>query len=532
MLARFQYACVLAALLFLRGLALAQPGQTNTADTWQSMYESGKFQDAIAALNQVLELAPTNSVALHHLGCCRYKVGDFEHAVGSFQRLIAVSPRDADGHYWLSLTLSRLQRSAEAEAAIRKAIALDTPPARYYNQLGYCLAQSKRYQEAITAHKKALELDPTNTDALLRLGACYYNLDNYREALAPLEKYVTAKPKDFYGFYYLGHSHFGLFQFGQAAPALQKAHELNPDDVLTRIGLLGAYLATARYEQALGLYPFASKVVGGVMVFGYAIGLALMLVWSFKTRISLVPPILATFPDLSTTPTNAALAIASPGMLFCLGWLALFFGGQLACAFLLGSFAAFRGVAALLAGMGAASLPLVVAASAAFPRQPWGSPFAWPRHFPPARLLALALLGLISVPLFEAGYSKLVEWITHNPFPVQNTLPLIQEALSTNPIGVVVSIVFLVPMAEEVLFRGLLFGALQKWLSARSTILVTAALFALVHMQATYIIPLFWVGLLCGWTRHKSGSLGIPMMIHVLNNGISLALIHYFPEAT
>jgi membrane protease YdiL (CAAX protease family) len=219
-------------------------------------------------------------------------------------------------------------------------------------------------------------------------------------------------------------------------------------------------------------------------------------------------------------------------MLFCLGWLALFIGGQFACAFLLGSFAPFRGVAAALAGMGAASLPLVVAAGAGFPRQPWGSPFAWPRPFPPARLLALALLGLISVPLFEAGYSKLVEWITHEPFPVQITLPLIQEALHTNPVSVIVSVVFFAPMAEEVLFRGLLFGALQKWLSARSTILVTAALFALVHMQATYFIPLFWVGLLCGWARHKTGSLVVPMMIHVLNNGISLALMQLFPEAT
>jgi membrane protease YdiL (CAAX protease family) len=421
--------------------------------------------------------------------------------------------------------------------------------------LAYCLTELSRNRDAISAYQQALSVEPNNANALLKLGACYYHLHAYREAVVPLEKYVAAKPKDFYGFYYLGHSHFELRQFDQAARALQKAHELKPDDGFTRIGLFTSYMATARYEEASKLYPFIYKAGGGVLVFGYAIGLASMLVWSFRTRTSLVPPILATFPgyapplppklgDIQPVPpllpsslppvlaTGACCLTSCPGILFCLGWLALFIGGQFACAFLLGSFAPFRGVVAALAGMGAASLPLVIAAGAGFPRQPWGSPFAWPRPFPPARLLMLALLGLISIPLFEAGYSKLVEWITHKPFPAQITLPLIQEALRTNPVSVVVSVVFLAPMAEEVLFRGLLFGALQKWCSAGSAILVTAALFALIHMQAAYFIPLFWVGLLCGWARHKSGSLAVPMMIHVLNNGFSLLLMQFFPEAT
>ena len=143
-----------------------------------------------------------------------------------------------------------------------------------------------------------------------------------------------------------------------------------------------------------------------------------------------------------------------------------------------------------------------------------------------------SLVGLISIQLFQAGYSWLVEWITHKPFPVQVAVPLIQEALQTNPISVVISIVFFAPMAEEVLFRGLLFGALQKWFSARWTILLTAGLFALIHMQVIYFFPIFLVGLLCGWARHRSGSLAVPMLLHILNNGISLLLMQLFPEAT
>ncbi len=503
-----------------------------------------------------------------------------------------------------------MRRPAEAEAAIRKAIALGNAPARYYDRLGACLSELSRNGEAISAYQQALSLDPNDTHALLRLGSCYYHAEAYREAVVPLEKYVAAKPKDFYGFYYLGHSHFELRQFSQAARALQVAHELNPDDGLTRLGLCWSYVATGQFEKAYGLYPFLLPAGGSLLVLGYVVGLGWLLVLSFKRRGNVAPPVIATLPgggclqpqppgdcrtpppalpsalppvivsgacdptssgvgrgvptaprasedvraapvlaashgavappratfnsadDLGNTLSKSDCANAWPGVWFSLGWLGLFIAGQAACAFLLGLFAPFRGVAAALAGMGAASLPLVIAAGTGFPRQRWGAPFAWPRPFPPVRILMLSLVGLISIQLFQAGYSWLVEWITRKPFPVQVAVPLIQEALQTNPISVVISIVFFAPMAEEVLFRGLLFGALQKWLSARWTIFLTAAMFALIHMQVIYFFPIFLVGLLCGWARHRSGSLAVPMLLHILNNGISLLLMQLFPEAT
>ena len=58
------------------------------------------------------------------------------------------------------------------------------------------------------------------------------------------------------------------------------------------------------------------------------------------------------------------------------------------------------------------------------------------------------------------------------------------------------------------------------------------AIFALIHMEAIYFLPIFLVGLLCGWARHKSGSLALPMLLHVLNNGTSLVLMQLFPEST
>src|ERR1035441_8596054 len=105
MLARFQYAVALAVFVLLRGLSVPRPGETNSADSWQNQYDSGRFQEAIATLNKVLELVPTNPVALYHLGCCQYQLGDFKHAAVSFQQLLAANTTNAEGHYWFSISL-------------------------------------------------------------------------------------------------------------------------------------------------------------------------------------------------------------------------------------------------------------------------------------------------------------------------------------------------------------------------------------------------------------------------------------------
>lgn len=604
MLARFQHAGVMAVLLLLAGTALAQPGQTNSLDELlqqgqdeltakerdaaeatfrealesepenlraheglgQSLYGLGQWQEAIASFKKVLRLAPTNSITRYHLGSCYFRLGDFQHSAAYFQRFLTDNPTNADGHYWLSQSLSCSGDYAAAEAVIREAIALGAAPAGYYDHWGYCLSQLGRYKEAIVTYQKALSLNATDIYALLQLGACYYNSDAYREAVAPLEKYVVARPKDFDGFYYLGHSHFELRQFDQAARVLQKAHELKPDDGLTRLGLFVSYLATGQYVKASRLYPFAYAAGGGFLTFCYVVGLAWMLVISFKTRAKAVPPVIAStlksgcappplLSDYQAAPpvlpgfilneraaagdSRAPMVVSEgdhanawPGVWFSLGWLVLLIAGGIPWTFLLGLLDPFRGGAAVLVGLGAASLPLIVVAATAFPRQAWGAPFRWLRPFPPAKLLVLSLLGLVGVELFEAGYSQVVEWITHKPFPVQMTVPLIREALQTNPVTLVLSVVFLAPLAEEVLFRGLLFGALSRWLSARWTIILTAVIFALIHMQAIYLLPLFLVGLLCGWARHKSGSLAVPVLLHVLNNGSSLLLLQLFPQST
>src|SRR5207249_3736339 len=173
-----------------------------------------------------------------------------------------------------------------------------------------------------------------------------------------------------------------------------------------------------------------------------------------------------------------------------------------------------------------------VAAGAGFVRQPWGAPFALQKDSTSSKLLFVSVLGFALIQFFTLAYAKVFEWITHRPLPLQKTLSFIKDALGTNPLTVILVMVLFAPIAEEVIFRGLLFGALSKRLSTLWTILVTSLLFAAIHLQLAYFFPIFLLGIVCGWARFKSGKLSLPILLHVLNNGISLFILRFYQASS
>ena len=94
------------------------------------------------------------------------------------------------------------------------------------------------------------------------------------------------------------------------------------------------------------------------------------------------------------------------------------------------------------------------------------------------------------------------------------------KSVSALPL-LIVAIAVLVPVSEETLFRGFLMrGWLRPGKSAWPAILVTAALFAIIHVQYDWflILQVFAFGVLFGWTRWATGSTILTMMLHALVN--------------
>ena len=87
------------------------------------------------------------------------------------------------------------------------------------------------------------------------------------------------------------------------------------------------------------------------------------------------------------------------------------------------------------------------------------------------------------------------------------------------------------PLAEEVLFRGVVFRLLRARVALYAALVASAMLFALIHLPywwlsgaaapaglALRLGSIFAYGMFFGLLYHWSGSLYAPMLCHVLNN--------------
>lgn len=79
------------------------------------------------------------------------------------------------------------------------------------------------------------------------------------------------------------------------------------------------------------------------------------------------------------------------------------------------------------------------------------------------------------------------------------------------------------PVFEEVFFRGFLFKGLERSIKPTGAIILTAAIWAGIHLQYDLynMAIIFGLGLLLGAARNRTGSLLAPIAMHALGNAIA-----------
>lgn len=113
-------------------------------------------------------------------------------------------------------------------------------------------------------------------------------------------------------------------------------------------------------------------------------------------------------------------------------------------------------------------------------------------------------------------------------------LPNIAEnvfAQMKNNVFGIMSVCIIAPIFEEIFFRGAIEGyLLRKWENPRWAILVSALIFGLIHMNPAQILFAFLFGIILGELYYRTGSLLPSIILHFINNTLSLILMNVFEE--
>lgn len=93
-----------------------------------------------------------------------------------------------------------------------------------------------------------------------------------------------------------------------------------------------------------------------------------------------------------------------------------------------------------------------------------------------------------------------------------------------------IALVIIAPVAEEVIFRGYLYGNLRKNISVWWAIIITSVLFGFVHGAWNLAIDTFALSVVLCLLREKTGSLWSPILLHMAKNGLAFYILFINPS--
>ncbi len=137
----------------------------------------------------------------------------------------------------------------------------------------------------------------------------------------------------------------------------------------------------------------------------------------------------------------------------------------------------------------------------------------------------LTLMGMVLYLWGDDWLQSLKALSANNVENIKNSMNLTFLAETGNSFTMYLFIVFIIPIIEEIFFRGVLFTGLRKKINLFGSIFISSFIFSLLHIEnALGFLYLFFLGGLLAFRYEKSGNLYSAIAIHCLNNFLSLLI--------
>lgn len=136
--------------------------------------------------------------------------------------------------------------------------------------------------------------------------------------------------------------------------------------------------------------------------------------------------------------------------------------------------------------------------------------------------LLLVLSGLMITLMANYPSAMIQDFFSNFGYNAGDSASLLPEVTSVPLLLVeLFSTAILVPVMEELAFRGVLLSALKRFGSSFAVI-VSALIFALVHLDFSNVVFAFLAGLVFGLIYYYTENLWLSVIIHALNNGFAV----------
>src|ERR1700674_391659 len=244
---------ILGFLLFLQLSVRAQaaPGGPPSYDQVHRLTEQGKFDEALAGLNEISKSNPTAKNLSHEFGVTYYRKGDYRNAVGALQRAIAENPNDAEATQLTGLSLYLSNKPAEAIPYLVKVqswYASASVDASYI--LGVAYIQTKDYASARRAFAKMFQVAPDSAAAYLFTARLLLRLDFAPVAEEYGKKAIELDAKLPLAHQVLAELYLYENKLAEATAQFEQEVAINPGNAAAYYKLADTYSRAQKFDEA------------------------------------------------------------------------------------------------------------------------------------------------------------------------------------------------------------------------------------------------------------------------------------------
>lgn len=111
----------------------------------------------------------------------------------------------------------------------------------------------------------------------------------------------------------------------------------------------------------------------------------------------------------------------------------------------------------------------------------------------------------------------------------ENAADSMQQLIGDNFLSTLLVVALAPAICEELMFRGYIFSAFEARLTPVMAIVGTSVIFGLYHMSIVRFFTTALIGAVICYAAHKSGSILPGMLMHFMNNALSV-LVMYYPK--
>ncbi len=144
------------------------------------------------------------------------------------------------------------------------------------------------------------------------------------------------------------------------------------------------------------------------------------------------------------------------------------------------------------------------------------------KHLKPDSPKSYVLFGITTVG-GAVGLNLLLELLQMTN-KVENYQILVENSCETNIIIGILCIGIVIPITEELVFRGMLFNMLKRFYSMKQAILLSSLIFGLYHKEPVQGMYSFAMGCLMAYAYEYFGSFLAPVLIHITSATVTYVL--------